>query len=330
MEAKEIFKKHENLLAKMNKYILGSYTNGNHVTTICDDGTRIRETLNEADTDFTFDSAENFDCKITNYCDGGCAYCHEGSSIKGKHCDIDLAIFDTLHPFQEIALGGGNIFSHPQLEELLKKIKEQNAIANITVNQKHLKKNKDLIKLFIDNKLINGIGISLTDSSDDEDKSIIESFGNNCVIHVINGIFTEKDLDFIKDKKVLILGYKDNIRKGKKFYDANTLEIEKNKQWLKDNLEKIKESVKSISFDNLALLQLDVKNTLNIDDDYWNIVYQGREATSTFYVDAVTRTIGKTSTCPMEERAKLKKFTTVDKAFKMAKDTTWQPKDYDF
>ena len=57
--------------------ILGSYTNGNFRTAIFEDGTKIRETN---DDEFQAAFAENMDIKITNYCDMGCPFCHEGSS----------------------------------------------------------------------------------------------------------------------------------------------------------------------------------------------------------------------------------------------------------
>lgn len=326
---KDLTARHSLILKSMNKTVLGHYSNGNHLTSICSDGTRIRSTFDEDATEFTFDFAENFDCKITDYCDGGCPYCHEGSTTNGKHCDINLNIFKTLHPYQEVAIGGGNLLAHPQLIELLTTIKQTKAIANITVNQKHLSKNKDLLYKLQKEGLIQGIGVSLTNSSSKEDLKIIESLGDNCVIHVINGILTEADLEFIKNKKVLILGYKDNIRNGKKFYDSNTAKVEVNKAWLKANLNNIKNNVKTLSFDNLALVQLDAKNTLNISDDEWVVLFQGKENTSTFYVDAATKTIGKTSTCPIEERATLNDDTTYDEAFNMSKEISWQPIDYD-
>ena len=66
--------------------ILGSYTNGNFRTAIFEDGTKIRETN---DDEFQAAFAENMDIKITNYCDMGCPFCHEGSTTDGKFGDID-------------------------------------------------------------------------------------------------------------------------------------------------------------------------------------------------------------------------------------------------
>ena len=93
--------------------MLGCYKNGNYLTTIWDDGTKVRETEED---EFIPSFAENMDIKITDYCDMGCPYSHEGSSKNGKHADIMTATFiDSLHPFQELAIGGGDITSHPDL-----------------------------------------------------------------------------------------------------------------------------------------------------------------------------------------------------------------------
>ena len=67
----------------MSQYVslLGSYVNGNYRTSIYNDGTKIRETLNEDDTQFIPAFAENCDVKITDRCDGGCQMCYEGCTV---------------------------------------------------------------------------------------------------------------------------------------------------------------------------------------------------------------------------------------------------------
>jgi len=95
--------------------LLGEYQNGNVHTQIFDDGTKIRET---EDDEFRPAFAENMDIKICNRCTnpltGGvmCPMCHEGSTPNGKLGDIlNEKFIDTLHPYTEAALGGGDIFS---------------------------------------------------------------------------------------------------------------------------------------------------------------------------------------------------------------------------
>ena len=119
---------------RVNKMkLLGMYRNGNFTTTLFSDGTKIRETKED---EFVPDFAESMDVKITNQCDMGCPFCHENSTINGKHGDIlNEKFINTLHPYQEVAIGGGDVTSHPDLIPFLRKLKERKIIANITVNQ---------------------------------------------------------------------------------------------------------------------------------------------------------------------------------------------------
>ena len=93
--------------------LLGEYQNGNYTVKIYNDGTKIRETNDDV---FVASFPECIDLKITNNCDMGCPYCHEYSKLDGKHGDIlNTKIIDTIRPFTELAIGGGNPLSHPDL-----------------------------------------------------------------------------------------------------------------------------------------------------------------------------------------------------------------------
>ena len=103
--------------------LLGEYNNGNYFIKIFSDGTKIRETDEDV---FISSFPECIDLKITNCCDLGCKYCHEDSNINGKHGDILNAEFiNTIKPYTEIACGGGNALSHPDLIPFLIKLKEE-------------------------------------------------------------------------------------------------------------------------------------------------------------------------------------------------------------
>ena len=47
------------------------------------------------------------DLKITDWCDAGCAWCHEGSTLRGRHADLDeaLELLSVLPAGAEIAIG---------------------------------------------------------------------------------------------------------------------------------------------------------------------------------------------------------------------------------
>ncbi len=266
--------------------ILGEYDNGNYHVTIYEDGTKVRETFDENATEFIADYPECMDVKITNHCTGtNCAYCHENSGPDGEHGDIlDAKFWDTLKPYTEIAIGGGSPIDHPDLMEFLYKLKSLKLIPNMTVNQVHFMKNYKYLKSLCDEKLIYGLGVSLVDPSDEFIERIKEI--PNAVIHIINGVVTKEQLQKLEDKdlKVLILGYK-TFRRGIKYYDTFSDVVERNKKVLYDYLEEMLQKFKVVSFDNLALEQLEVKRLLS--DEEWDAFYMGNDGKYTMYIDLV-------------------------------------------
>ena len=115
--------------------ILGSYKNNDYTCTMFSDGTKIR--WNDKDS-FNPIKPESIDLKICNRCDMACAMCHENSTPDGEFGDIlNLPFIDTMFPYSEIAIGGGNPLTHPDLIEFLKRLKERKIIASMTVNQVH-------------------------------------------------------------------------------------------------------------------------------------------------------------------------------------------------
>lgn len=290
--------------------LLGRYKNGNFVTTILSDGTKIRETK---DDEFIPSFAENMDVKICNYCDMGCKFCHEGSSLHGEFGDIlNEKFIDTLHPYQEIAIGGGDATSHPDLIPFLQKLKERKVIANMTVNQIHFEKKHELIKKLVDEKLIYGLGVSLVNPT----KHFIELIKQypNAVIHVINGVLKPSDIKALENNnlKMLILGYK-HLRRGNKYFEEEQNDIETKQQWLYENLEDIIQKFKVVSFDNLAIEQLDVKRLLTQEE--WDEFYMGDDGKVTYYVDMVERKFAQSSTAPFDKRYDL--LDSVDDMFKV-------------
>lgn len=277
--------------------LLGRYKNGNFVTTILSDGTKIRET---EDDEFIPLFAENMDIKICNYCDMGCKFCHEGSTINGKFGNIlNEKFIDSLHPYQEVAIGGGDATSHPDLTPFLQKLKEKKVIANMTVNQIHFEKKQELIKKLVNEKLIYGLGVSLVNPT----KHFIELIKQypNAVIHVINGVLKPSDIKALENNnlKMLILGYK-HLRRGNEYFEEEQNDIETKQQWLYENLEDIIQKFQVVSFDNLAIEQLDVKRLLTYEE--WDEFYMGDDGSTTYYVDMVERKFARSSTAHMNKR----------------------------
>lgn len=288
---------------------IGTYINGNYKTTIYNDGTRIRETEED---EFIPAFAENCDIKITDSCNMGCSFCHEGSTPQGKHGDIlNPKFLKTFHPYQELAVGGGHVFEHPDFIPFLENLKEQKVIANITVHQVHFMQNLELIRKLKKENLIYGIGVSVSAPTEELIKALKSVPDTVC--HVINGIWNKKVAEMMVDRslKVLILGYKE-LRRGNEYIAAHDEIVADNKKWLYSNLEKLIERFKLISFDNLAIEQLQVRRLLS--DEEWEEFYQGDDGTSTFYIDAINQKFAQSSTAPFEKRYDIGDL-TMDKMF---------------
>lgn len=273
--------------------------NGNYDIFIdLSNGTKIRK--NDLDC-FIPEKPESLDYKITNRCSMGCAFCHEDSKPKGKHGDImNDKFIETLNPYTEVAIGGGNPLEHPDLIPFLEKCKTLHLIPNMTVNQMHFMKNQDLIKSLVDKQLIYGLGVSLV-RINDKFLDTVKQYPN-AVIHMINGVHNISEYQRLYDKglKILILGYK-QFRRGKTFYNED-VEFEKERTYI--FLPEILNHFAVVSFDNLALEQLKVKELLS--PKQWDDFFMGDDGQMTMYVDSVTKTYSISSTSPLNERFPLK------------------------
>lgn len=272
--------------------IIGKYKNGNYVVTLLSDGTKIRETN---DNEFIPSFAEGFDMKITDKCDGGCPFCYEGCTPNGRHGDIlNYKFLDTLHSYTELAINGNDL-SHPDLVPFMHKMRNKKIILNMTVNQIHFEKHFNVIKEWIDEGLIYGLGVSLKEPTDKFINMITQL--PNAVIHVINGVVSVHDLSILAghNLKVLILGYK-NLRRGESYYEqnddiVNALQEDLNKYLFPEIIDK--SWFKVVSFDNLAIKQLHVQE--HLPKEQWEEFYMGDDGNYTFYIDMVDGTFGKNS-----------------------------------
>lgn len=231
--------------------------------------------------------------------------CHENSTLCGKHGDIMSESFiDKLHPYTELAIGGGNPISHPDLIPFLEKCKSLKLIPSMTINQIHFMNNLELIRYLVDNELIYGLGISLVSATNDF--IIAAKQFKNAVIHVINGIVTHTQLETLADEglKILILGYK-KFRRGQDMYETQGSLIEEVKSTLYDILPTIIKDTwfQAVSFDNLALEQLNVKRLMS--EAEWEEFYMGDDGidgnfdSATMYIDLVERKFAKNSCDPV-------------------------------
>ena len=249
--------------------IITKYTNGGYEVTLHSDGTKVRERVGTLPPMFP----ESIDLKITNYCDAGCAYCHENSTTKGLHGDLSH-IAERLVPGMEIAIGGGNPLSHPGLREFLQELKQKGCIANITVNEQHF--GKDVEDLIADG-LVYGVGYSY------RTKPCYLDY-EHLVTHIIVGVTPyQPNLG----KKLLLLGYKDFGRGVIRQKHVN----DNIKSWYIGLFDACR--AYRLLFDNLAITQLNPKRLFKIDYDKF---YMGNDGEFTMYVDAVEQTYAVCST----------------------------------
>lgn len=303
MNKTRIFQIEENFLKERNlprSDILYSYTNGNHQTILLKNGTRYREVLDPKANRLSFSYGESCEVKITNGCDVDCKLCHEDSTVDEKHAELFnkngtlLQIFSTLKPGVELTIEGSNALTHPDFSKFLTELKKRGAVCNITVNQAYLVRYEKFIRALIRNELILGLGISLKDSSNIKDMKVIKELedlsykvygSNNIVIKVVAGLLTQKDLPALKRKKVFILGYRDNTGRSVDYSKEHFAEIKKNQLWFKESLNQLSRWFAVISFDKLALTQLNTENAAGLIDTEWYL----RRA---FCFDAVNKKIG--------------------------------------
>lgn len=275
-------------MANIVKYHNGNYT----VMLDLDNGTKIRYNNNDK---LIPEFPESMDVLISKRCNMGCPMCHEKCFPDGAEADLMSPSFiDKLHPFTELALNGNSPL-HPDLVSFLEKCKRLRLVPSLTVNQKTFMDNINLLYDLCHERLIYGLGISLNDASNEFIREV-KKFPN-AVIHVINGIVTIEQINAMENKglKVLILGYK-NFGRGIDFYGYHGLEVLCRQN---DLYNKLPEIVKdgwfdTVSFDNLALEQLDVRRLMS--DNEWQEFYLGKDGQFTLYIDMVNKKFAKSST----------------------------------
>ncbi len=293
---------------------IAAYKNGNTYTTIYDDGTKTHFTK---DDEFNFDFPESHDISISQCCDNGCEWCYYGCSPTGKHGKLTgWKFFDSMRPYTEIAIN----LQCPIPDDLfsfLFDMHRRKIIVNVTVNQNHFMKHdiRKFLREAIGYGLIKGVGISLTDPTQDSFIDMVKQYPHT-VIHVIAGVTPWEDIQYLMGRglKILILGYKKTGR-GKKYYDGLFIPIITQMKYLEGGLDKVVDGFKVVSFDNLAIEQLHIKDRLS--DKEWEMFYGGDDGTVTFFIDLVKGVFARNSlsqiTYPIGDK-------TIDEMFAIIKE----------
>lgn len=275
---------------------IARYQNGNGFVELFDDGTRV---ITTPDTSFKFDMPLNIDIRCSTRCPFGynpetkktfCEFCHESSRTDGIECDYDALKEKLIGLPQGIELAVGcNEFTDGFFEFLIW-CGLKGYITNLTINQGQLKKYEKDLRGSINLGIIKGLGISYRSAIKWDISSYFLKYPNS-VFHVIAGIDNFYDVLSLKDrgvKKLLILGEKDfGFNEGK--VDLTT---QSHKEWYWW-ISKLFDEFDIVSFDNLALDQLNIKRFLT--DDQWEVFNQGEYS---FYINAVEQYFAPSSRSP--------------------------------
>lgn len=283
------------VIGKMESLI--KYQNGNCSVEIFTDGTKVRTFEGEAFPEHP----ESMDVKITDYCDAECQWCHEKSTKSGKHGDLGALMekLDELPAGVEIAIGGGNPLSHPDLIQFLTACKARGLICNMTVNQIHLESGRELLSELFEKKLLVAVGLSIKDVETLPDWAYSLP---NVVFHMIMGVNKVSDVVYLSDRatllgagdcRILVLGYKE-YGFGLN-YLARKPEVEENKyRWYVELGGMFKKVGLVLAFDNLAIKQMNLKRFFS--DKAWNELFMGTDGKFSCYVDGIKREFAVSST----------------------------------
>ena len=287
------------------------YQNGNYIVLLdLKTGTKVRWNCDKDN--FVADFPECIDVTITNKCSQGCPMCYAGCVSNGRCPDLlNAPWISKVHSGTEFAIGGGNIFEHPQLYPFLRMLSSRGIIANITVNQAHFMEHLDEIRKWSDERLVYGIGVSVFEPI--EELLTAMSSVKNTVAHCIVGILTPDMIYRMSDHDInlLLLGYKTTGR-GEHYLTSNSNSIQANTAALEHILgeQLIEDSFvskfRAVSFDNLALKQLHIKNKLT--EERWQQFYMGDDGvdgeltSASMYIDMVSNTYAVNSMTGQLER----------------------------
>ena len=176
----------------------------------------------------------------------------------------------------------------------------------MTVNEVHFLKNIPLLLELAEQGLIYGLGISYTGGDRESTYRFADEVSKfpNAVIHIINGIVSMEQVSWLSERnrelKILILGYKDFRRGADHHVKVGQIVDDKMKD-MYEYLPQIIENAwfKTVSFDNLAISQLDVKRLM--PEEAWEVFYMGDDgrdgelSSASMYVDAVAGQFAKNS-----------------------------------
>ena len=250
---------------------------------------------------------ELVDIKITDWCDVGCSFCYQDSTLLGKHASLNNLNFvvDELAKAKvaEVALGGGETTSHPHFVEILKNFKERGVVPNFTT-----KKPAAVRKLWPEiSDLIGGFAYSAETAGQVEMAArVLKGIPSDKVsLHYVMGLGDRNHFrEYLKSAaranyRVTLLGYKTTGR-GKDVSPHNY------EWWMEEVSSLIAEgSCPSLSID--TPLAHEYQGQMPVAENRYH-VYEGKFS---LYIDAVALQMGASS---FDEKEILKPFDKMWKA----------------
>ena len=247
---------------------------------------------------------ELVDLKITDYCEVGCPYCYQNSSIQGKHCDLNdfYSILVTLVEMSvfEVAIGGGDPIKHPDLVFIMEELKKHGITPNLSTASFDWLLEENASKIL---SIAGRVGFSI------DSLSKFNQFNQNwnaCrkpdkpngvepSIHLVAGVMNKKELEtFLHENEydIVALGYK-SVGRGKNLQPKMS-----NKEFLEILLKSQESHCLDFSIDTCLAQEKEVLEKYDIP----HILYGTHEGAKSCYIDLVTKICGPFSYCTDKDR----------------------------
>lgn len=268
-------------------------------------GDKIRISFNSNQKTTKSSFPELVDLKITDYCNYGCVFCYQSSTKEGKHASL-VNIEKTIKMLSnsgtmEIAIGGGEPTSHPNLLQILQTIKNHNMMACFTTKNFNMHESADFEDIL---KTTNSIAFSCNSIAEIEKVQLIkeamlvvDTYPRPVVYiqmipELMSDVNFDKALQYVSDKMfktpVTLLGYKD-FGFGESYKPKNKFA---NSEWIK-TIKKYSNK-NGIKFGIDSVLVSKWKQEL-INNNVDPLALVGEEGKFSCYLDAVNMTIHKSS-----------------------------------
>ena len=250
-------------------------------------------------------SPELIDLKITDYCDIGCNFCYQDSTVEGIHGDYDLIhkVVGAI-PYgniTEFAIGGGEPTSHPDFAKIVDMIKSKGHIANFTTKSTKWMDNAELLKSV--QASVSGIAYSPSTVEDIEMfvKAHDEKVGDNVdlYLHIIPEIWSNGQLNNLLDY-VDELNKWNSSRKSRNKIKITMLGFKTTGRGEGREVAKKPELIDYIKNFKYTQVGIDTKIVNDYIDeltaaDIDKLLFTGKEGEFSMYIDAVTKQAYKSS-----------------------------------